>query len=124
MNRNRISLVKEDRIWSLRTEGYCYDAIARIVNTSPGALTEVIRRVRNRPPMEVDPVRRGRRAGWLSDAQVEDIKARRARGETLFSIGKSYYLDGSTIGLICRGKTYKDPETTYPWSFDNRLHAA
>lgn len=123
MNRARISLVRENRIWDLRCQGYSYDAIARLVNLNPHVMSTVIRRVRRRPPVEVDPVRRGRRAGWMSDAQIEDIKTRRARGETLFSIGKSYHVDACTIWAICKGRTYKVPESEmrYPFTFGNRL---
>lgn len=121
MARARISLIREDRIWDLRVQGYDYDSIGRITNTNPGTVATVVHRVRRRPPIEVDPIRRGRRSGWMSDAQIEDIRTRRATGETLFSISKSYHVDANTIGAICRGKTYVTPEQAYPWSFENRL---
>jgi hypothetical protein len=118
--RNRISVVKEDRIWNLRSQGYCYESIARIVNCSP-QLTQVIRRVRNRPPKHLDPLRRGRIRGWLSDAQVDDIRVRHERGETYFSIGKRYDMSEKAICLICNYKTYTEPESKYPFRFPNRL---
>lgn len=121
MARARISLVREDRIWDLRVQGYDYDSIGRITNTNPHTIGHVVQRVRRRPPIEVDPVRRGRRAGWMSDAQIEEIKARRAAGETLLSISKDFYVDPCTIGAICRGRTYVTPEQPYSWSFENRL---
>lgn len=118
--RGRISLVKEDRIWQLREQGYCYDSIARIVNCSPG-LTVVIRRIRNRPPEHMDPIRRGRYRNWLSDAQVDDIRKRNRQGETYLSIGKSYDMSEHSIGLICRYQSYREPESKYPFEFSNRL---
>lgn len=121
----RISLVKEDRIWTLRSHGYCYDSIARIVNVAPSSMTSVLRRVRRRPPEHVDPVRRGRRRSWMSDSQIADIRSRRAAGETLHSIARSYYVEISTIWSICAGRTYATPEggTPYPFTFENRLVA-
>lgn len=120
MTRSRISIAKEDRIWQLREQGYCYDSIARIVNTSP-SLTSVLRRVRNRPPVEVDPVRRGRKSAWLSDSQVDDIKRRKAAGETYLSIAKRYYMDPSSVCDLVKGRTYTRPEAAYPFDFSNRL---
>jgi transposase len=117
---NRISIAKEDRIWALREQGYLYNDIAKIVNTSP-SLTTVIRRVRNRPPIEKDPVRRGRVSAWLSDSQVEDIKRRKAAGETYLSIAKSYNMDPSSVCDLVKGRTYSQPETPYPYDFSNRL---
>jgi transcriptional regulator len=116
----RISLVKEDRIWNLREQGYCYETIARIVNCHP-SLTHVIRRIRRRPPYELDPIRRGRRNNFLSDSQIEDIRQRRDRGETYLTIAKSYDVSETAIGLICRGQSYKYPESGYPFNFSNRL---
>ena len=121
MTRSRISISKEDRIWSLRSDGYTYDAIARIVNTSPQNMTEVIRRVRRRPSIAEDPVRRGRRSGWLSDSQVDDIRSRRIRGEKLRSIAQDYWLDERTISSICKGRSYKDTEAKFEYDFSNRL---
>lgn len=121
--KGRISLLKEDRVWALREQGYDYNSIARIVNCAPKSCTAVLRRVRRRPPLEVDPVRRGRRAGWMSDAQIDDIRQRRAHGETLLSIAKDYYVDSSSIWAIANHRTYVTPEEPYPFSFSNRLHS-
>lgn len=121
MTRSRISLAKEDRIWALRSDGYSYDAIARIVNTASSNMTCVLRRVRRRPPVDVDPVRRGRRSGWLSDAQIDDIRSRRARGEKHRSIAQDYWLDERTICSICKGRSYKDTEAKFEFDFSNRL---
>jgi DNA-binding CsgD family transcriptional regulator len=120
MKRIRISILKEDRIWDLRSQGYDYDSIARIVNCSP-CLTAVIRRVRNRPSLEEDPIRRGRRRGWLSDSQLEDIRRRHKQGQTYLTIGKLYDISEHSVGFICRGDTYKEPESKYPFQFSNRL---
>lgn len=120
MNRTRISIAKEDRIWDLRCQGYCYESIARIVNTSPG-FTAVLRRIRNRPPVEQDPVKRGRKSNWLSDSQIEDIKRRKAAGETYLAIAKRYCMDPSSVCDIIKGRTYTTPETPYPFDFSNRL---
>ena len=117
---HRISIAKEDRIWQLREQGYLYEEIARIVNTSPG-LTKVLRRIRKRPPLEQDPIRRGRVSAWLSDSQVEDIKRRRAAGETLFSIASAYRMDPTSVCDLVKGRTYNTPEPTYPFDFSNRL---
>lgn len=117
----RISLVKEDRIWDLRSQGYDYDSIARIVNVHP-KLTHVIRRIRQRPPLEKDPIKRGRKAGWMSDAQIEQIKHRKAAGETLLSIAKSFDVSETCIWQICAGQTYRESEGKgYSFDFSNRL---
>jgi len=121
--KNRISLLKEDRVWSLREQGYDYDSIARIVNCAPNSCTSVLRRVRRRPPIDVDPVRRGRRAGWMSDSLIDDIRQRRDHGETLLSIAKDYHVDSATIWAIANYRTYVTPEEPYPFSFSNRLHS-
>lgn len=119
----RISLLKEDRVWALREQGYDYDSIARIVNCSSSSCTLVLRRVRRRPPLEVDPVRRGRHRGWMSDTQIDDIRQRRAHGETLLSIAKDYHVESSSIWAIANHRTYTAPEEPYPFSFANRLHS-
>jgi len=127
--RGRVSIPKEDRIWSLRCQGYDMDSIARITNVSPGTPSVVIRRVRRRPPIELDPIKRGRRAGFLSDAQIDEIRFRNRMGETQLSISKDFDIDVTSINKICTGKTYAKPcddETTgnrYPYSFVNRLRA-
>lgn len=120
MSRARISIYREDRIWDLRCQGYDYDSIARIVNVSP-SLTGVIRRIRRRPSMEADPVRRGRRCNFLSDSQLEDIKLRYASGQRQGDIGKLYGLSNSAISQICTGRTYAEPEPGYNYDFTNRL---
>lgn len=122
--RGRVSIAKENRIWDLRSQGYDYDTIARIVNISP-SLTPILRRVRRRPPSSVDPVRRGRKRGYLSDDQVLDIKRRYASGQTQFEIGKIYEIEQSSVSLIVNGKTYSRPEYDgYGYSFTNRLTGA
>lgn len=123
--RSRVSLLKEDRIWDLRSQGYLYEHIARITNLAPNSMTTILRRVRRRPPLEVDPIRRGRRCGWLSDAQVEDIRARRAAGEPLHSLANAYAMSPSAISSIAHGRSYSTTEsgTPYPFSFANRLAA-
>lgn len=120
MSKARISIYREDRIWDLRCQGYDYDSIARIVNVSP-SLTGVLRRVRRRPSVEADPIRRGRRSGFLSDAQLEDIKLRFANGERQRDIGARYGLSNSAISHICTGRTYTQPEPGYNYDFSNRL---
>lgn len=119
--KQRISLIKEDRIWDLRAQGYDYDSIARIVNVHP-KLTGVIRRIRRRPPVEQDPIKRGRKAGWMSDAQIEEIRYRKAAGETLRSIATSFDVSEGCIWQICAGRTYREPESKgYSFDFSNRL---
>lgn len=125
--RGRVSIPKEDRIWSLRCQGYDMDSIARITNVSPSTPSKVVRRVRRRPPIEVDPIRRGRRCGFLSDAQVSEIRFRNRMGETQFNIAKDFDVDVTSINRICTGRSYAKPcddETSgnrYPFSFGNRL---
>ena len=119
--KQRISLIKEDRIWDLRAQGYDYDSISRIVNVHP-SLTGVIRRIRRRPPVEQDPIKRGRKAGWMSDAQIEEIRYRKAAGETLRSIAASFDVSESCICNICKGRTYRESESKgYTFDFSNRL---
>lgn len=119
----RISILKEDRIWDLVCQGYRRVDVAKIVNCGPSSTTTVIRRVRNRPSIEKDPIRRGRRRAWLSDAQLDDIRTRRAQGEKLASIGKDYWLDPRTICSICKHRSYTTSEETFPWDFSNRLRS-
>ena len=122
--RRRISVLREDRIWDLRSQGYSCDSIARIVDICPSSVTHVVRRVRRRPPEHLDPVRRGRGHSFLSDFQVAEIRKRKASGETLLSIGKDFSLTESSVSLIARGITYSQPEVSgYPFSFSNRLVA-
>lgn len=121
MARSRVSVYKENRIWDLRKQGYCYNSIAAIVNTSPSAIPIAIRRYRQRPPEHVSPVRRGRWCNYLSDSQIEDIRNRRNRGETLFSIAQSYETTTSSIFSICNHISYKECEDKYQYSFQNRL---
>lgn len=123
--RRRISIQREDRIWDLRCQGYTYDAIGSIVDVNPYGLTEVLRRIRRRPPLEQDPIRRGRGHSFLSDKQVESIRRRRRNGETLESIAKDYNITGVAVSLIARGISYAEPERIegYPRSFANRLTA-
>lgn len=126
--RRRISIRKEDRIWNLRCQGYTYDTIARITNVRPSSVTEVLRRVRRRPPFEEDPIRRGRGCGFLDDYQINDIRFSRARGEKYASIAARYHVTPQAIVAICVGRTYRQPEYTadegYPFSFGNRLQVA
>jgi hypothetical protein len=121
--KHRISIVKEDRIWNLRCQGYCYDIIGRLTNCNPTSVTQVLRRVRQRPPMELDPIKRGRYRGFLSDHQIEIIRKRREKGETYEAIGKSYEVNGSAIRSIALHLTYKEPEDNagYRYDFSNRL---
>lgn len=125
---SRVSIPKEDRIWSLRCQGYDYESIARITNVSISTPGHVIRRVRRRPPYEQDPIKRGRLRGFLSDLQVEQIRLRHRNGETLFSISKDFGIQESSIGKICRYATYIvscDDHTSdgYCYNFANRLTA-
>jgi Mor family transcriptional regulator len=123
--RTRISIVKEDRIWNLRCQGYRYDSIAQIVNCKPVSITQVIRRVRNRPPHEVDPVRRGRFRAFLSDAQVEDIRRRKVNGEHASTLADDYSVSIAAIYQITSYHTYKEPcgDSGYQFNFTNRLMA-
>lgn len=128
MIRSRISIRKENRIWDLRCQGYRYEEIARIVNCSPSSVGTAIKRVRRRPPLALDPVRRGRYRGFLDSDQVRAIRQRRLRGETHEAIARDYGLTGQAVGLIVNGHSYSDVESTsrntYPWHFGNRLRAA
>ena len=121
--RTRVSIVKEDRIWQLRCQGYDYDSIGSIVNCNPHYMTMVLRRVRRRPPIEKDPIKRGRRNNFLSDNQLDDIRMRRSNGEVLRSIAKDYDISESAIGNIVRGVSYKEPscDSGYQHTFTNRL---
>ena len=127
--RGRVSIPKEDRIWSLRCQGYDYESIARITNVSASTPGKVIQRVRRRPPYEVDPIRRGRGRGFLSDLQIHEIRLRHARGETLFNISKDFEMHETAIGRICRHQSYvnrceDESYERYGYSFANRLRIA
>jgi DNA invertase Pin-like site-specific DNA recombinase len=86
-------------------------------------MTIVLRRVRRRPPIEKDPIKRGRRSNFLSDNQVEDIRMRKAQGETALSIAKDYHIGESAICKIANNVTYKEPayDSGYKYNFTNRL---
>jgi hypothetical protein len=86
-------------------------------------MTVVLRRVRRRPPIELDPIKRGRQRNFLSDMQVQDIRTRKANGETCLSISKDYDLTESAIHKIAAGVTYKEPanDSDYQYNFGNRL---
>lgn len=121
--RTRISIAKENRIWDLRCQGYNYEQIACIVNIGKSSSNAVLRRVRRRPPVSVDPIRRGRIRGFLNDCQIHEIRLRRLRGETCWNIAKDFNLHQSTISRIalypelCMDDTYPG----YAFDFSNRL---
>ena len=121
--KHRISIAKENRIWNLRCQGYCYDIIGRLANCNPTSVTEVLRRVRRRPSVKDDPIKRGRHRGFLSDHQINIIRRRREQGETYEAIGKSYQVNGNAIRSIALRLTYKEPEYNvgYSYDFSNRL---
>lgn len=126
--RQRVSLVKEDRIWDLFHQGYSNEAIAAIVNTKLPNVAKALIRVRRRWMYGDDP-RKGRYKNFLSDAEVEEIRRLRASGMKLHQIGKMFYgLDSMSIGRICRYETYKLPSddgSMYDYSsrFENRMTA-
>lgn len=127
--RTNISIPKEDRIWDLRCQGYDYDSIARITNVSLSSPGKVIRRVRRRPPFELDPIKRGRKIGFLSDSQIAEIRYRRSIGHTLEQIAKDYDLHFTSISKIANMQSYRKPcddgtSSGYPFSFSNRLTRA
>ena len=80
----------------------------------------------HRPPLEKDPIKRGRYRGFLSDSQIHNIRLRHRLGETYRSIAKDFGIDETCIGKICRQETYAIPceDNTfsgYPYNFTNRL---
>jgi hypothetical protein len=121
--KSRISILKEDQIWDLRCKGYRYDLIASIVNCSPISMTKVIRRVRQRPPLKEDPIKRGRYRGFLSDAQVNDIRARAKYNESIEFIARAYDMTPAAIYAIVTYRSYKEPcqDDVYIPNFKNRL---
>ena len=123
MTRSRISLAKEDRIWDLRSQGYDYDSIARIVNIRTRSLTPVIRRVRRRPKAGDTSPRMNRGHSFLSDQQVDTIRRRIAVGEKQHGVAKDYGISTSAVNAIWRGRTYVEPEypNGYRFDFSNRL---
>lgn len=126
MPRARLSIRKEDRIWALRCQGYRLEEIARIVDCSTSAVHHAVKRVRQRPPLHLSPIRRGRHCGFLDTDQVRGIRHRRSCGETLHAIARDYDVTPNAISLIARGISYPDRrgvEQGYPWRFGNRLVA-
>ena len=121
--KSRISVLKEDQIWALRCKGYRYDLIASIVNCSPVSMTQVLRRVRQRPPVKEDPIKRGRTRGFLSDAQVNDIRNRAKYKEPIGFIARAYDMTPESIYAIVSYRTYKEPckDDVFIPSFANRL---
>jgi hypothetical protein len=121
--KSRISVLKEDQIWELRCKGYRYDLIASIVNCSPVSMTQVLRRVRQRPPVKKDPIKRGRYRGFLSDAQVNDIRNRAKYKESIGFIARAYDMTPAAISAIVNYKTYKEPcmDDVHIPDFTNRL---
>jgi DNA-binding CsgD family transcriptional regulator len=118
--RGRISLLKEDRIFELRRQGYDLDTISKIVNASHSATGVAIKRISRRWLYPDDP-HCGRQRGFLSDSQIEEIKALRRQGHTYLTIAKKYKLSEQAVGLICRGQTYKEPADCFNYNFGNRL---
>jgi hypothetical protein len=123
MTRSRISLAKEDRIWTLRVQGYDYDSIAKIVNIRSRSLTPVIRRVRRRPKAGDTSTRMGRGHSFLSDQQVDTIRRRIAGGEKQHKVAKDFGMSTSSVNAIWRNRTYVEPEypNGYQFDFSNRL---
>jgi hypothetical protein len=121
--KSRISILKEDQIWELRCQGYRYELIAEVVNCSPVSMTKVLRRVRQRPPIQQDPIKRGRSRGFLSDAQVQNIRERAKYKEPLGFIARSYDMTPEAITAIINYKTYKEPcmDDAFIPNFTNRL---
>ena len=121
--KSRISVLKEDQIWELRCQGMRYELIANIVNCSPVSMTKVIRRVRQRPPLKEDPIKRGRYRGFLSDAQVNDIRARAKYNESIGFIARAYDMTPAAIYAIVSYRSYKEPcqDDVYIPNFKNRL---
>ena len=121
--KSRISVLKEDQIWELRCQGMRYELIANIVNCSPVSMTRVIRRVRQRPPLKEDPIKRGRYRGFLSDAQVNDIRARAKYNESIGFIARAYDMTPAAIYAIVTYRSYKEPcqDDVYIPNFKNRL---
>jgi DNA invertase Pin-like site-specific DNA recombinase len=81
-----------------------------------------------RPPLDKDPVKRGRYSGFLSDQQIHEIRLRKQLGETYRSIAKDFGIGETCIGKICRQQTYINPcqddtFSGYPYNFSNRLTA-
>lgn len=120
--KKRYSLLKEDRIAQLYSQGYNIDIIARIVNGTPGGCRFALRR-RRRRWMHPEGVRRGRYANFLSDAQIDDIRSSYAAGETQESIAQRYELHQPAISYIVNNKSYKESEDAggYAFDFSNRL---
>lgn len=125
-SRGRISIVKEDRIIALRKQGYDYDTIARIVNCKPGSCSVVLRRWIRRPPENVDPIKRGRKRGFLSDDQIEYIRNQYKNGVTQLTLAKQFKIDSTAISAICTHRTYQNPsgDGGYVYNFTNRLRRA
>jgi Mor family transcriptional regulator len=121
--KSRISVLKEDQIWELRCQGMRYELIADIVKCSPVSMTKVIRRVRQRPPLKEDPIKRGRYRGFLSDAQVNDIRARAKYNESIGFIARAYDMTRAAIYAIVTYRSYKEPcqDDVYIPNFKNRL---
>jgi hypothetical protein len=124
--KSRISLVKEDEIWNLRCQGHRYELISNLVNCSPSSINLVIKRVRRRPPIKEDPIRRGRYRGFLSDAQVNDIRNRAKHKESIQFISRAYDMTPAAIYAIITYRSYKEPcmDETFTSNFNNRLMCA
>lgn len=118
--RQRIPLIKEDRIWALTKQGYTYDSISRIVNAKPGAVGNAVKRCRLRWKYPDDPYK-GRKRGYLSDQDIETIIKLSEQGMTYLTIGKRYGIGEKSIGHIVRRLTYKTSAEGYEFFFGNRL---
>lgn len=127
--RGRVSLVKENRIAQLHEQGYDPYSIGLITNVRPGLVNTVVRRVRRRWLYPDDP-RMGRKRGFLSDREIEQIRDLRHTSKMTFAeIGKIFYgLDPGSVRAICLGITYVEPcgdrpedEFDYTPNFMNRL---
>lgn len=118
--RQRIPLIKEDRIWDLAQQGYGYEAIGRIVNTKPPSVGAAVKRCRLRWKYPDDPWK-GRRRGYLSDQDIQTIIKLSNEGMTYLTIGRRYGVSEAAIGLIVRRKTYVTTCEGYEFFFGNRL---
>lgn len=121
MAKQRISLAKELRIKQLADQGYNAETIAAICNVrNSGTVSFVIRRARRHWLYPNDPLK-GRVRNFLSDNDIEDIRARRAQGEACQSIADDYHIGLDSVSKIALGITYRNDEIGFPFDFAPKL---
>jgi len=103
--RRRCSIAKEDRIARLHKDGYPTESIAAIVNLAPVSVNTVLRRYRLRWKY-TEEKHYGRKRGFFSDSEIEQIVDLHKRGESILLIAHHLKVTYNCIYGIVTGRSY------------------